>query len=173
MICSEEQPPAMRIVPVLLLLSIAAPAQAHTWQGEILSLHNAERARWRSPALAWDAGLAAGAERWANELARSNRFGHSPRATRGPAGENLWMGTTGAYPVRSMVGSWLSERRWFRPSVFPAVSTTGRWSDVGHYSQMVASRTTKVGCALRSNAEWTFLVCRYGPSGNVAGQAIL
>jgi hypothetical protein len=72
-----------------------------------------------------------------------------------------------------MVGGWVSERRWFRPSVFPGVSRTGRWSDVGHYTQMVARRTTRVGCAIRSSRNWDYLVCRYNPSGNVDGSRIV
>ena len=60
------------------------------------------------------------------------------------------MGTTGAYRIEDMVGGWTGERRWFRPGIFPAVSTTGNWIDVGHYTQMVSSRTTRVGCAIRT-----------------------
>jgi hypothetical protein len=158
--------------PALLLLALAGPASAaEPWQAETLRLHNEERARWRVAPLAWDLGLAAGADDWAQELARSDRWGHSPREMRRGQGENLWMGTTGAYSIGAMVGGWLGERRWFKPGIFPAVSSTGRWSDVGHYTQMIARRSTRVGCAIRSNPRWTYLVCRYGPSGNVDGVA--
>jgi hypothetical protein len=71
-----------------------------------------------------------------------------------------------------MTAGWVGERRWFRPGVFPDISSTGRWNDVGHYTQMVASGTTRVGCAIRANRHWTYLVCRYGPSGNVNGRAL-
>ena len=167
-------------VPAALFLTLAAtPAAAESWKAEalaweaqVLVLHNQERARWNVAPLAWDLGLAASADAWAAELARTDRWGHSPRARRQGQGENLWMGTRGAFPVGAMVGGWIGERRWFRPGVFPAVSTTGRWSDVGHYTQMVARATTRVGCALRSNRRWTYFVCRYSPPGNADGRAI-
>ncbi len=135
-------------------------------------MHNDERARWRSAPLAWDMGLAASADLYARELARTDRWQHSPAAWRRGQGENLWMGTTGAYSIEGMLGGWLGERRWFRPGIFPAVSRTGQWSDVAHYTQIIASRTDRVGCAIQSNRSWTYLVCRYGPSGNVDGRAL-
>jgi hypothetical protein len=157
---------------LLAVASIAAPASAQSWEADALALHNRERAAWRTAPLSWDLGLARAADLWAQELARTGRWGHSPKSWRPGQGENLWMGTAGAYRIGAMVGSWIGERRWFRPGIFPAVSTTGNWSDVGHYTQMVASRTTRVGCAMRTGGGWTYLVCRYSPSGNVDGRAM-
>ena len=142
-------------VPAAIALALAAslaatPAAAQPWEAQAFLLHNQERARWQVAPLAWDLGLAVSADAWAAELARTDRWGHSPRASRQGQGENLWMGTRSAFPVSAMIGSWIGERRWFRPGIFPAVSTTGRWSDVGHYTQMIARRTTRVGCAQRS-----------------------
>jgi hypothetical protein len=153
----------------LSLLTVPAAA-APSWQAELLQLHNSERARWRSEPVVWDPGLAASADLYARELARTDRWQHSPAALRRGQGENLWMGTTGGYSIRGMLGGWLGERRWFQPGIFPAVSRTGQWSDVAHYTQIVASRTDRVGCAIQANRRWTYLVCRYGPSGNVDGR---
>lgn len=162
-----------RILAVMILpLLFAPPASAQSWEAQVLALHNRERAAFRVAPLSWDFGLAAAADVYANELARTGRWGHSPKAMRPGQGENLWMGTSGAYRIEDMVGGWTGERRWFRPGVFPAVSTTGNWIDVGHYTQIVASRTTRVGCAIRSGGQWTYLVCRYSPSGNVDGRAL-
>lgn len=161
-------------IPAALALSLlfAAPASAQSWEAQALDLHNRERAAFRVAPLAWDFGLAAAADVYASELARTGRWGHSPKATRPGQGENLWMGTTGAYRIEDMVGGWTGERRWFRPGVFPAVSTTGNWIDVGHYTQMISSRTTRVGCAIRTGGGWSYLVCRYSPGGNVDGRAM-
>lgn len=153
-----------------LLLMIAAPAAAQSWEGQALALHNRERAAFRVAPLVWDLGLARAADLYAAELAVTGRWGHSPRATRPGQGENLWMGTAGAYSINQMVGGWIGERRWFQAGIFPAVSATGNWKDVGHYTQMISSRTTRVGCAMRSGRGWTYLVCRYSPSGNVDGR---
>ena len=87
-------------------------------------------------------------------------------------GENLWMGTTGAYSIETMIGNWASERRWFRAGIFPNVSTTGNWADVGHYTQMIWPTTTHVGCALQRSPRWDFLVCRYSPPGNRDGDRV-
>lgn len=160
------------IVSAFVAALLATPAAAQSWEAQALAMHNSERAAYRVAPLAWDFGLAAAADRYASELARTERWGHSPKSTRPGQGENLWMGTAGAYRIGDMVGGWLSERRWFRPGVFPAVSATGRWNDVGHYTQMVSSRTTRVGCAIRASARWTYLVCRYSPSGNVDGRVM-
>jgi len=71
-----------------------------------------------------------------------------------------------------MVGSWSSAKRFFRPGLFPAISRTGNWADAGHYSQMIWPTTTRLGCAIASNVEADFLVCRYAPAGNVDGRRV-
>ena len=63
----------------------------------------------------------------------------------------------------------LACRAAFRPGVFPDVSRTGRWSDVGHYTQIIWPETQEVGCATALNASHEVLVCRYWPAGNVIG----
>ena len=138
----------------------------------MLEAHNRERAAFGSPPLAWDPALAAGAQSHAFYLASLGTLRHSPRSARPGQGENLWIGTRGAYPLPSMVGTWASERRLFRPGRFPAISRTGNWADVGHYSQMVWPTTSRLGCALASSARWDVLVCRYSPPGNVDGVRI-
>ena len=154
---------------LLAVALLTAPASAQSWEAETLALHNKERAAFQVAPLAWDIGLARSADLYAQELARTGTWGHSPSDTRPGHGENLWMGTAGAYPIKAMVGGWIGERQWFQPGVFPAVSSTGQWSDVGHYTQMVASRTTRVGCAIRTGGGSNYLLCRYSPSGNVNG----
>ncbi len=79
------------------------------------------------------------------------------------------MGTRGAYSPEQMIAHWASERSLYRPGKFPAVSATGRWSDVAHYTQMTWPSTTHVGCAIHRARDWDFLVCRYSPRGNVIG----
>jgi hypothetical protein len=102
----------------------------------------------------------------------TNVFQHSERKARAGTGENLWMGTRGAYSVETMVGNWASERRLFVPGTFPNNSRSGNWEDIGHYTQMIWPTTTRVGCALASNASTDYLVCRYSPAGNVDGHAV-
>ena len=78
-------------------------------------------------------------------LAITNVFQHSDRKARAGTGENLWMGTRGAYSVETMVGNWASERRLFVPGTFPNNSRSGSWDDIGHYTQMIWPTTTARG----------------------------
>ena len=159
---------------LVLACSSASAAQPRftPFAASLLQAHNSERWRVGAVPLAWNAGLAAAADQQALRLARTDRFGHSSARQLGGQGENLWMGSRGAYRPANMVGAWAAERRVFRAGVFPDVSRTGSWSHVGHYTQMVWPATTSVGCSVRSSAQWDYLVCRYAAAGNVIGQRV-
>jgi hypothetical protein len=162
----------------LLGLLAAAPAAAYQsaplagTSARLLALHNAERGRLGVAPLQWDATLAASAASYGLALEQLGRLEHSPRVSRPGQRENLWMGTRGAFGLEQMVGSWLAEKRYFRPGLFPNVSATGNWLDVSHYTQMVWRGTTHVGCAIHRSARWDFLICRYSPPGNKDGKPV-
>ncbi len=133
--------------------------------------HHAARAEAGLPPLAWDPALARDAKTYADTLATTRRFEHSPQPRAVPEqGENLWTGTRGAYRYPEMVGHWVAEKRDYLPGVLPAVSRTGRFGDVAHYTQILWRTTQRYGCAEASNAKDDYVVCRYVPAGNVAGQ---
>ena len=163
---------------VLMASALAVPASTRVvddgalFPARALAAHNAARAAAGVPQLRWDNRLGIDAARYAVELATSNSFKHSSARSRGAVGENLWMGTRGAFTVHDMIAGWTSERRAFRAGTFPAVSRTGNWHDVGHYTQMVWPSTQRVGCALATNVRNHYLVCRYWPAGNVHGVAV-
>ena len=138
----------------------------------ILAAHNGERARAGMPALVWDDSLGTAAAFYAQQMAMTGRFAHSNKQSRPGTGENLWMGTHGAYSVEAMVGGWASEKRVFVSGTFPNVSRTGSWEDVGHYTQMIWPTTQRVGCALASTPRTDYLVCRYATAGNVMGRRV-
>jgi hypothetical protein len=138
----------------------------------IIAVHNVERALAHVPPVRWDSGLAGQAASYARWLAATGMFRHSDRRSRGGTGENLWMGTRGAFSIEQMIGGWVSERRSFVPGTFPYVSRTRSWADVGHYTQMIWPTTTRVGCAIASARGNDVLVCRYGPAGNVDGRPV-
>lgn len=156
---------------------IAPPAQdiPHTQPSAddaqaLLMSHNAERVRLGLPALKWNSALARDAREWARVLASRGELAHADQGVRKGHGENLWMGTAGAWDEKGMVEMFLDERRHFRPAAFPDVSQTGRWSDVGHYTQIVWRDTREVGCAVDTAKGLDVLVCRYYPAGNVMGR---
>lgn len=137
----------------------------------VLEAHNRERHNWKVPPLRWDDRLSADAAEFAGRLSNMGYLRHSHPGERPQAqGENLWMGTKGAYSFHHMMKGFLDERRHYVARALPDISTTGRWQDVGHYSQIIWRTTTAVGCAISSNRDFDFLVCRYNPAGNVFGQ---
>lgn len=139
---------------------------------KVVAMHNQIRGAEGVGPVTWDQSLAAAADAYARQLAITGRWGHSAGESRPGQGENLWMGTHGAFTVDQMVGAWASERSMFRRGAFPRVSRTGNWEDVGHYTQMIWPGSTRVGCAIRSSNRSDFLVCRYSPGGNVMGSAV-
>jgi hypothetical protein len=138
----------------------------------VVAIHNQVRSVAGVQPIVWDRQLAMDAASYAEELAKTGRWGHSAHTSRPGQGENLWMGTRGAFSVDQMVGAWASEAQIFRRGAFPAVSRTGNWKDVAHYTQMIWARSTRVGCAVRSSPRHDYLVCRYWPAGNVMGSPV-
>jgi hypothetical protein len=136
----------------------------------LLVVHNAERTRLGLPPLVWNPALARDAGDYAKVLLDQRRLQHASAEDRKGSGENLWMGTAGAWNSDAMVEMFLEERRYFRAATFPDVSLTGNWSDVGHYTQIVWRETKEVGCAIDTGKGMDVLVCRYHPAGNVVGK---
>ena len=137
----------------------------------LLASHNSERAAMGVPPLAWNDKLATEARGWADQLAATGRFEHSPdEPGKSPEGENLWAGTPRAYSPEAMVGLWVSEKKDYRPGVFPNNSRSGDVEQVGHYTQLIWRGSDQVGCATAVGRDEEFLVCRYSGAGNVYGE---
>ena len=163
--------PAGLLITFAAMLAFPAAAQSPgSFDARILSAHNQERVRMGIQPLEWSVGLEFQAKVWADSLARRGVFEHAKE--RFGAGENLWMGTAGAYQPEQMIGSFINEKQYFRPGKFPEVSSTGRWQDVGHYTQLIWAGTRQVGCAKATGNGRDVLVCRYFPAGNVIGQPV-
>ena len=150
----------------------AAPQNLSDLPRRILAIHNRERSAIGAPPLAWDEALAAAAASYGPSLAARGSLAHSPAASRPGQGENLWMGTAGAFSIEEMVTSWAAEKRLFTPGTVPDASRSGHFTDVGHYTQMIWARTTRLGCALHRGGRNDYLICRYSPPGNVLGERV-
>lgn len=152
-------------VVTLALGLLAAPVMAREVSPqELLDAHNRYRAEVGVAPLVWSEEIAASAQAWADTLAASGRFEHSRDRS---YGENLWMGTAGAFSQTHMVDSWGEEKQHFVYGIMPNVTTGGV---VGHYTQMVWRNSTQVGCGLAGNADAEYLVCQYDPRGNYRGE---
>ena len=152
------------------LLAAPAPAQ-DPLAAQLLAAHNRERLAVGHAPLQWDDRLAADAAAYAPVLASIRRLIHSPRESRPGQSENLAMASHATLTPEQLVGLWSREKLLLRPGMFPAVSSTGRWEDVGHYTQMVWPTTTRVGCALYPGP-MDILICRYSPKGNIDGKPV-
>lgn len=134
---------------------------------EILDAHNNFRTEVGVSPLTWSDSIAEVAAAYAQTLASTGRFEHS----RGSGfGENLFAGTAGFYNGVDGVNSWGGEKEFFRNGVFPDVSTTGDWTDVGHYTAIIWSTTTEVGCGSAEGSGRFVFVCNYSPPGNIRGR---
>lgn len=139
----------------------------------VLAAHNLARSEMGVPDLRWNPALAGDAQRWADRLAATGGFAHSPKGERDNVGENLWAGTRGHFTPEAMVGAWIREKQHFKPGRFPDNSTTGRSADVGHYTQLIWRETGEVGCARATGTREDVLVCRYSDAGNWIGESPL
>ena len=132
--------------------------------------HDRARDAARVARLAWDDRLAADALGYARVMARTGRFEHAAQQAQG---ENLWMGTRGAYRYDEMVRAWSEEIRNVKAGRIPDVTRTGQFNDVGHFLQMIWPTTTRYGCGIASNRDNEYLVCRYAQPGNIVGWTVM
>ena len=134
-------------------------------QSALVDAHNQWRARFNSPGLVWDGGLATLAQEWADQLAASGQFDHRPD---NQFGENIFMGTTGAFPANAVVDDWGSEQANYDiPSL-----TCAPGAVCGHFTQLVWSKTARVGCGKATGADGNdYWVCNYDPAGNMQGES--
>jgi hypothetical protein len=183
-----------RLAPLslaLLVLAGSAEAQPAPLAGatgqladRLLAAHNYERALVGSAPLEWDPALASSAASYGPVLASMRRLVHSPRGSRPGQRENLAMASHATQSPEQLVGLWSREKLLLQRGaagagcpqqygcvLFPAVSASGRWEDVAHYTQMVWPTTTRVGCAIFA-ADMDYLICRYSPPGNIDGKPV-
>jgi hypothetical protein len=153
-------------------IGISAPLTPDPGALIYLDLHNRERAAVGVPPLQWDPQLAVGAKAYAVQLTSAGQLVHSSREGRKDIRENLLQSLPGQSPEQ-MIGVWLAEKRHFKPGIFPDVSNTGNWYDVGHYTQMIWETNTRVGCAAHGDRRFTWFVCHYSPGGNKDGKPVL
>jgi uncharacterized protein YkwD len=158
-------PPDLENDPVDLPKEKPAPAAASVG-GSVaqrwIAAHNKVRAAHCAPALTWSKKLEAVAQKWAYTLeAKGCVFGHSGGQT---YGENLAAGTAGALDPESTVAMWYDEIKLYK---FPK---GGFSMKTGHFTQLVWTTTTQVGCGHVTCNGNDIYVCNYDPPGNWEGQ---
>ncbi|MFL5800976.1 MAG: CAP domain-containing protein [Roseiflexaceae bacterium] len=144
------------------------------------------------PDLTWNSDLAAYAQAWADQLLSSDpnpanpfAYGSDPNNPDYPhhpwselnalgRGENIYAGwsegdATLNESAQAAVDGWKSERPYYNYDT--NTCSLGKYK-CGHYTQLVWSTTTQVGCgqAVRTTAygrHYVVWVCNYAPAGNI------
>jgi hypothetical protein len=150
------------------LLFLCAIATANP---EILAAHNAYRNEVGAVPLTYNTTLAASAQAWAEHDASIGSLVHSDSG--GSYGENIARWSTGWASWTDIVNLWGGEKSFFiYGPLGDGSSTTGNVYDVGHYTQIVWSTTTQVGCGKATNVSQNadYFVCQYSPPGNFLGE---
>lgn len=129
----------------------------------MLDAHNIWRQRYSVPPLVWDAGTAAVAQDWANQMAATADFRHRPNNA---LGENIWAGSSGFFVPSDAVNAWGNEVENYDF----ATDTCAVGKVCGHFTQLVWARTTRVGCGKATGFGNDYFVCNYDPPGNVGGE---
>ncbi len=129
------------------------------WQQEALDAHNTHRSKHCVPPLTWDAGLAAGAQKWADRCVFE---------AESPSGENIYLGSGEEASAQAAVNWWHGEIRNYNfsdPGPEP-------WLKTGHFTQVVWRDTKRLGCGMatcpnpigeRGDQLGALYVCRYSP----------
>jgi hypothetical protein len=141
----------------------------------IVEAHNRWRRQVKVPELDWSNAAADVAQSWADELARRDcQIAHSPGDERRQTwGENVfsyWRG--GAYEgwrktPEYIVDAWTSEGRWYDRQTNTCSAPKG--SVCGHFTQVVSTYSTHVGCGRARCKSAEVWVCNYAPPGNYKG----
>jgi len=139
-----------------------------TDQQTIVSKHNKYRDEVSVAHLSWDDGLAAHAQRWADKLAADdNGLSHGD-----PANADHYEGENLAWVNGSNLSAASAPDMWYREkAVYDGTPIGQSNSGARHYTQMVWSTTTSIGCGAATGASGKlYTSCRYSPVGNITGQ---
>ncbi|KAL5254582.1 hypothetical protein ACHWQZ_G014133 [Mnemiopsis leidyi] len=142
-----------------------------TFQSVSLDKHNYYRAKHDAAPLTWDRNCQVHAQNWANQLLRTNTFGHS--SDRNDMGENIWayymtrgkLKKTDEQMAEEAIKAWYDEVKKYS-YIFPGFS-----KKTGHFTQVVWKDTTKVGMAIAKDSEKAFVCANYAPQGNVLARS--
>ncbi|MFA7350855.1 MAG: CAP domain-containing protein [Methylotenera sp.] len=165
-------------------LSVATLTTPHAHAGAIdpaaiISAHN----KWRTEVgvtkkLTYSPTLAANAQAWADHLKTSSHCQMHHSNSKGRYGENLYWGSALSWSdgrkALQKVSSEQVVNRWGgeKADYDYANNQCASGKMCGHYTQIVWSTTTSVGCgmAVCTDTQEQVWVCRYQPAGNWVGK---
>ncbi|CAG7824108.1 unnamed protein product, partial [Allacma fusca] len=140
------------------------------YQTAALNLHNTLRTQHRAVQMKLDSSLNAGAQNCSVIYATKGTIDHSCK-TPSSTGENLYMSygyTTPPKPVDiavQAVQAWYDENTLYNYANPGSVS----FSQIGHFTQVVWNSSTVLGIGVSSIGNYTVVVGKYLPWGNMMG----
>lgn len=139
-----------------------ATSQLSSQNQEILDAHNKFRARHCAQPLSWSANLEAVAQDWADQLAAANCAFEHRQPNR--FGENLtFFAPVGSQSPAGVATGWYSEVQQYDFG-------NGQFDfQTGHFTQVVWTSTTELGCGVSQCNGGEIWVCNYNPPGNMMG----
>lgn len=167
---SKPTPVACHVAPAHHMATAHHAAAPHAFTSkqikEFMDIHNNHRKAFGLKPLQWDDGLAKSANVWADHLAKTKKMYHSHKPG---VGENIFWGSSSAGPSHTMAhaaNAWATEKKFMKGKKFDPTSKAG------HYTPMIWSSTQKVGAALVTNGNETYVVAHYWPQGNIIGHNV-
>ena len=130
---------------------------------QILDAHNQWRGNHGVTPLVWSDELASVAQAWADKLIQQERLEHRFNS---PYGENLASARGQQLSPERVVRMWGEEIKDYDY----ATNSCASGKVCGHYTQIVWSKTTELGCAVARSDGREVWVCNYNPAGNILGQ---
>ncbi|KAM0937374.1 putative CAP domain-containing protein [Dioscorea sansibarensis] len=148
----------------IMALAMAGHAVAQNSPDDYVNAHNSARSNVGVGPVTWNDTVTAYAEDYANQRANDCQLIHS----NGPYGENLFWGSGADYSGVDAVNAWVSEGQDYDYNS----NTCAEGKVCGHYTQVVWSSSTNIGCArvVCNNNLGIFIICNYFPAGNVVGE---
>ena len=157
------------LVLLLFAQASAAPDREPANMRGVVDRHNYWRSKVGTPALVWSDKMAAFAQAWATELStRGCEMKHRPRKGKwnGSAyGENIYWSSGLKNHAADVVDAWASEVVYY-----DSISGKCKNDVCGHYTQLVWSKTSEIGCGMAKCGNQEIWVCNYNPPGNYIGQ---
>lgn len=127
-----------------------------------VAVHNKYRKLHGVPPVEYSSEAATYAQDWANKLAKSGKFEHSPNPKK--FGENLFLTSGSSAPSPDIAcQSWYSEIKVHKFGQEPTSLESG------HFTQMIWKATQQIGMGRAKGKNGWIVVANYYPRGNVIG----